>query len=108
MSKDKLLEKAKRCFKLASEAWSDQRKREKEDLQFQVPEKQWQDDARRERDRQVVNGVVVPARPTLSITQIDQPIQLVLNQERAAHLGVNIHPLSPYADDDTAEVLQGL
>jgi hypothetical protein len=44
----------------------------------------------------------------LSIPTLDQPIQLALNQERQAHLGVQVHPLTEEADDDTAEVLQGL
>jgi hypothetical protein len=39
---------------------------------------------------------------------LDHPIQFTLNAEKAAHLGVGIHPLSDAADDDTAEVLQGL
>ena len=47
---DKLLEKAKRCFKLACEAEAKQREREREDLRFQVPEYQWDDAARAERD----------------------------------------------------------
>src|SRR6185295_18012561 len=55
-----------------------------------------------------IAGVTLPERPMLSIPSLDQPIQLVLNQEKAAHLGVQIHPLSEDADDDTAEVLQGL
>lgn len=108
MDKEKLLDQARKRFKLASEAESNQRKREHEDLRFQVPELQWDDQARRARLGNAVPGVPVPPRPMLSIPKLDQPIQLILNQERAAHLGVNIHPLSPDANDDTAEVLQGL
>ena len=44
----------------------------------------------------------------LSVAPVDEPIQLVSNQERAAHLSVTFHPLSEDADDDTALVLQGL
>ena len=44
----------------------------------------------------------------LSIPSLDHPIQLVLNAEKAAHLGVSIHPLSDDAEEETAEVLQGL
>ncbi len=92
----------------ASEFWSKQRKREDEDLAFQVPELQWTDEAKKRFAGSSVNGVTSPPRPMLSISKIDQPIQLVLNQERQAHLGVQIHPLDEQADDDTAEVLQDL
>lgn len=95
-------------FRLAIEAEQQQRLREVEDLQFQVPELQWPDEARNQRQAQIVNGIPVPARPMLSIPMLDQPIQLVLNQERQAHLGVTVHPLNTDANDDTAEVLQGL
>jgi hypothetical protein len=44
----------------------------------------------------------------LAIPKLDQPIQLVLNQERAAHLGIDVHPISMDADDATATILQGL
>jgi hypothetical protein len=60
------------------------------------------------RKPQIVNGVPLPARPMLSFPTLDQPVQLVLNQERAAKLGIRVHPLSEDADDDTAEALQGL
>jgi hypothetical protein len=104
----KVVEEAIRRFKLVCEAEGDQRKREKEDLQFQVPELQWEDGAKAARESCVIDGVTIPARPMISIPKLDQPVQLVLNQEKAAHLGVKIHPLDEDADDDTAEVIQGL
>jgi hypothetical protein len=104
----KLLAKARRCYTLGVEALKDQVKRELEDLRCQVPELIWPDDVKTQRAGQVVAGVALPARPMISIPSMDQPVQLVLNNERAAHLGVQIHALSEDADDDTAEVLQGL
>lgn len=95
-------------FRLAVEADADQKKREQEDLRFQIPEKQWPDEVKQSRAAQSVNGLPIPARPMLSIPKLDQPIQLVLNQEKAAKLGVNVQPLTEEADDDTAEVLEGL
>lgn len=95
-------------FRLASEFFSPQRKREKEDLAFQVPQNQWTAEARKNRGAAIVNGVNIPERPMLSIPSLDQPIQLVLNQERAAQLGVNIHPIDEHAEEETADVLQGL
>lgn len=95
-------------LKASVEYFDAQRKREKEDLAFQVPENQWDRNAALSREAVTIDGVPVPARPMISIPKLDQPIQLVLNQERAAHLGVQIHPVSEDATDETAEVLQGL
>lgn len=105
---ESLLERAKRCFKLASEAYQRQRDRESEDLRFQVPDLQWDSASRAQRSGSNAGGVATPPRPILSISKLDQPIQLVLNTARAAKLGVSIHPVSETADDDTAEVMQGI
>ena len=103
-----ILETARKRFKQASEAWEGQRKRDKEALRFQVPELQWSDQARAERAGTIANGVPIPARPCLAVSKLDQPIRMVENQARNAHLGVNVHPITPEADDDTAEVLQDI
>ena len=105
---EEILEQGKKRFKLCLEAWQKQAQREKDDLAFQAPEKQWDEGARRQRLGMAVDGVPTPARPVLSIPKLDQPIQMVLNQERAAHLGVSIQPLSADAESKTAEVLEGL
>lgn len=107
-SKPAILQKALKRFKAATEAEAPQRQREVDDLRFQVPELQWDDDSKRLRGGDVIAGVPIPARPILSIPKLQQPIELVLNQERSAHLGVNIHPLSPDADEDTAKIFQGI
>src|SRR5438093_7277475 len=95
-------------FQICVQAEAQQRQREIDDLKFQVPELQWPAEVRDQRTAQTVNGIALAARPMLAIPKLDQPIQLVLNQEKAAHLGVQVHPLTEEADDDTAEVLQGL
>ena len=95
-------------FQLGVDADAEQRKREVDALRFQVPELTWPNDVKEQRKPQLVGGVAIPQRPMLSIPSLDQPIQLTLNAEKAAHLGVQIHPLSDEADDDTAEVIQGL
>jgi hypothetical protein len=53
-------------------------------------------------------GETVPARPMLNIPMLDQPLQLVINQEKAAHLGISVHPETEDADDETAEIDQGI
>ena len=95
-------------FKVGSDADTDQRKREVDALRFQVPEFCWPTEVKDQRKPQLIGGVSIPQRPMLSIPSLDHPIQLVLNAEKAAHLGVSIHPLSDDAEEETAEVLQGL
>lgn len=97
---ENLLEQALIRWKFASEAEQNQRSQEIDDLSFQIPDNQWIPAARDKRDK--------AGRPRVSISKIDQPIQRVLNQERSAHLGVNIHAISEDSSDDTAEVIQGL
>ena len=104
---DKILTLAKARFELVLEAESEQRRREEDDLKFDAGE-QWPDDVKAARGGQVVDGVPIPARPMLTISKLDQPVQLVINQARNARLGINVHPDSEDADDETAEVLQGL
>jgi hypothetical protein len=103
-----LIEEALERLKLAQTARAKQLKRENEALRFQVPELQWDDDMRASRQAAIVDGVKIPARPMLSIPKLNQPVQLVLNQEKAAHLGVKVSPLSEEATDDTADVLRDL
>src|SRR5574343_1666583 len=103
-SKEDILEQARERFKLVCEAEADQRQREIDDLQFQLPENQWDEEAKKARR----GDDKTPPRPILSISKLDQPKQLILNQMRNADLGVQIHPISEDAENDTAELLQGL
>lgn len=102
-----VLVEALRRFDLAESAFSDQRRRDLEAQRFMAGD-QWTEDAKQQRGGQVVNGVPLPARPMLTIPKLDQPTQLVINQMRNAHLGVLIHPENEDANDDTAEIIQGL
>jgi hypothetical protein len=105
---EKLLKKARQCYALGVDAIKPQVEREKDDLRCQVPELIWPDAVKSYRAGETVGGMTIPPRPTISIPSLAQPVQLVLNQEKAAHLGVQIHALSEDADEDTAEILQGL
>lgn len=93
-----IVEKAKKCWKLAREAWADQYARERDDIAFQIPENQWTEKAREQRK----------GRPMLSVSLTRQPMQLVQNQASAAQLGVDIHPVTEDATDDLAETKQGI
>ena len=103
-----IVDEALERFDVCVEADAKQRQRELDDLRFQVPELQWPEYVETSRKAQIVNGITLAQRPMLSIPKLDQPIGLVLNQEKGAHLGVNVHPLTEAADSETAEVLQGL
>ena len=102
------IEQALKRFNLGVNADTDQRLREEDALRFQVPAMAWPSDVKEQRKPQLVGGVAIPQRPMLSIPTLDQPIQMTLNAEKSAHLGIKIHPISEEADDDTAEVIQGL
>lgn len=94
--------------KRSAEAFNGQRLRERADLKCQLPDGLWPDDVKQARSGATVGGIVIPARPMLSIPKLDQPVQIQMNQMRAAQLGVKIHPLSQQANVETAEIKQGL
>jgi len=93
-------------YKSARDTNKAQLDREIEDLSWQVSENQWDEATRADRGPTTIAGIMIPGRPMLTIPKIKQPMSIVDNQFRSAHLGVNIHPLSEDADDDTAEVMQ--
>jgi len=108
----KRLQQALDRFRVGIDAVKKQKEREVDDLAFQSTEHHWTAGAKSQRQEQTVSshGVTLrlPSRPMLAIPTLDQPIQLVLNQERAANLEPQIHALTEDADDNTAETLQGL
>src|SRR6185436_6529996 len=102
-----ILSTALQRFRAAADAFSAQRKRDLDVQKFMAGD-QWTEDAKQQRGGQVVNGMPLPARPMLTIPKLNQPTQLVINQMRNAHLSMLIHPENDEANDDTAEILQGL
>lgn len=95
-------------FRLCVNATDKQSERETAALAFQVPANHWPAAWQDARKGGIVDGVPTPPQPMLSIPKLDQTFQLLDNQARAAHLGVTVHALSEDADDETADVLQGL
>lgn len=103
------LKDARRKFKLANDADSNQQQRERDDIAFEDGQ-QWSPDLLLARQgQQPVNGMpAVPARPTLVINKVREPVQNTLNQVRQADIGVEIVPADDFGDlgivPDEAEV----
>lgn len=93
------LEEARQRFRTAREADSQQREEAIEDLRFRAGE-QWPD--------QVLAVRTLDKRPCLTIDKLSQPIRQVTNAQRQSRLAIDVLPLSSGADQDTAEVFQGL
>ena len=98
-SKKTLLEEAKDRFKLAEEAWSDNRKAFVEDLEFRMG-KQWPDAIVDEREKS--------GRPCLVVDKVQQYIRQVVNDGRQNRPSIKVRPVDDYGDDDVAEVFQGI
>lgn len=108
MAVDPVVSDALDFFKLvSSESDTEQRALEESDLEFDAGE-QWPSDVKASRSKQTIAGIDIPARPMLTIPKLNQPVSLVVNQIKKAHLGINVHPESEDADPETAEVLQGI
>lgn len=99
-SKDeKLLRLSRERFLTASDAEADIRKEALDDLKFRAGE-QWPDEIRRSR--------MVDMRPCLTINQIPQFIRQVTNDQRQNRPSIQINPVSGGADEDTADVEEGM
>lgn len=105
-----LLSRAMDHWRQVEEAERDQRRREKEDLQFArgLTEDQWPEDIRRLRAGGIEGGVAVPARPTLTINRLKQPVSQVINEARQARLSIIIKAKGEGATTEGAELRQGL
>src|SRR5437899_3308662 len=87
----KLLELAKKRFKLAMDSDHRQREREKEDLRGYAGELWSADDLTARAARPATGGLPpLPARVSLSIPLIQEPVRQIVNEERSAELGVEI------------------
>lgn len=93
------LTKAVERFKLAAEAEARIRSEALEDLRFRAGE-QWPDAVKHVRD--------ADKRPCLTINRLPQFLKQITNEQRAARPAVQVNPVGSGADEDTAEVLQGL
>ena len=107
-----LLKTARERFKLADDADSNQQAREIEDLRFYAGD-QWPADIRAARSgRQPISGMpAVPARPTLVINKVREPVRQIQNQVRGSDIGIELVPADDFGDlgltpDDTEVTLR--
>jgi Phage P22-like portal protein len=96
---DPFMKTARARFHLADEGETKQRERERNDLAFYAGE-QWPADIKLLRQgQQPTNGMpAVPARPTLVINSLREPVRQVLNEERQSDLGVEIIAADDFGD----------
>lgn len=109
--KKALVEEALERFRTAVEAESDQRAREREDLEFDraLPEDQWPAEIRKARAGGIgPDGRGLSERPCLVIPKLDQPVQQVINEARQARLAIEVKPKGNNASTAGADLRQGL
>jgi|GEM_PF-1526324 len=110
------LRKARERFKLANDADAKQAAREEDDLGFYAGDEQWPVDIRLARQgQQPTAGMpAVPARPTLVINKIREPIRQVQNEIRESDIGIELTPADDFGDlgilpdDDEITLREGL
>lgn len=109
------LKTARERFRRANEANTKQAERERSDIAFENGD-QWPADVLLQRQgQQPQNGLPsVPARPTLVINKVKEPVRQILNQERNSDIGIELVPADDFGDlgitpDDTeVTVREGL
>lgn len=102
------LNDAKKRFKQAVDASTENRNRQLDDIRFAAasPDNPWQWPAEVLRLR--VGGNGEPARPTLTINKLPQHIRLVTNEQRQNRPSVKVLPVDDKSDVKVAEVLNGI
>lgn len=98
-SDTEILEVARRRFHEAEEAEASIRIEALDDLRF-VAGDQWPDDVRVNRD--------MDKRPCLTINRLPGYIKQVTNDQRQNPTGVKVDPIDGEADEDTAEIFEGM
>lgn len=93
-------------FAIAQEALAPQLKDETNDLKFKVD--QWPENIRAAREGSQGGGAQAPPRPCLTVPQLEQPVDLVINRMQQAHLALIIRAISEESGDDTAEVYEDI
>lgn len=96
---DEILEEARTRYALCVDAESENRERALADLRF-LSGDQWDD---KDKTRRSIEG-----RPCLTINKLPTFLHQVTNDQRQNKPGIKVHPVDDDADEETAEVEQGL
>lgn len=94
-----IIARAMKNFKLAESAETEIRKEALEDYKFRAGE-QWPEEIKNAREND--------KRPCLTVNQIPQFVNQILNDLRQSKPGINVNATGDHAREDTAEILQGL
>lgn len=97
---DDLLTEARERFKQSADDCMETRKHAEDDIRFARLGDQWPDGIKRQREQE--------NRPCLTVNRMPSFIHQVVNDARQNKPGVIIAPVDGEADEDTAEVIQGL
>lgn len=98
-SDEKIVELARKRYKLSVDAWSDIRKAALADLRFCAGD-HWPEEMKRDRERD--------NRPMLVINRMPQLIRQVTNDQRQNRPAIKVSPVDRGADIETAKILQGI
>lgn len=94
-----ILQRAQERFRFASDFESRRREQGLRDLRFRAGD-QW--------EQWVVDQRTRLGRPCLTVNRIPQFLKQVVNDQRQNRPGVQINPVSSGADQDTAEIFEGM
>ena len=97
--KEKIIEAARDRMAEVIDADQDNRDRAYEDLQFLTGE-QWPEEVRQER--------INDSKPVLTINRLTQFVRQVTGDIRKMNPAINVLPANDEADDETAEIIEGL
>lgn len=100
MTEEEILSDAKDKFKIAAEREDDTRVEGLDDLKFARLGEQWPVAIRKDREKD--------GRPCLTINKLPTFIRQVVNDVRQNKPGIIVHPADDGADEETAEIFNGL
>lgn len=95
-----VLEQAREDFARCREAWEDNHREAKDDIEFARLEKQWPDEVMLQRK--------LEKRPCLTFNKLPTFIRQVVNDARQNKPSVSVHPQDSSADKRTAQIYEGL
>ena len=97
-TQEPFIDRIHKKFKEYSEIWDRQYKLSMEEMLFLTPEGQWPADLRNART----------GKPTIASDRLNAQIKQICNQQRENRPAINVHAVNNEADEDCANVIQGL